>query len=464
MIIIFVVLYGLKSSFWFGINDLYKNTMKTFIFFSKKFELWVLSFLMFFTFFAVNKLTLFIVVLVLFIIIFKRNFFLKNTKTIGIKPILFLCSWYLFSIITFFWSENTGDYTKIVIRDSAFLIFPVLIIYGIDFLSKKRIEFLLYIFILGVLIQLFIFYIGLNDGVNHSTNENLSIFNFYSNFNRFLKYTPNELLGLYKWQVDRPFLHIHKAYLSIQCLIGIVFLLYKLPKLSSKSVLLLLFSVFLVFNGVIVFLFSIPNLILLFLFYFVFIVRFLKKRPLLTFAFLSVFITSIVYYSTTGSGEKYISFQTKKITNLISTIKNQSNLIEYNKFNNSRLRSYYCAVTSIKKRPFFGYGLGDTKDVLVDCYEEKIFLTEFKERHNTHNYYLDRLLSGGFVMLFLFLLFFVYCYKIGFQKKSKLYLLFLTIFLVNLLFENVFSRVQGIFTFSILNSLFLNFLIKKPES
>jgi len=130
---------------------------------------------------------------------------------------------------------------------------------------------------------------------------------------------------------------------------------------------------------------------------------------------------------------------------------------------NERIAIWECALTTIKSHPFFGVGLGDKKDELMNGYMKKGFLFGLITGKNTHNNYLDILMSMGGIVFIIFLLgFFIlpisYCIK-----YSDWYgMVILLSFMFALFSENYMDRTIG----NTILAFFISFIscFKKPKT
>ena len=114
-----------------------------------------------------------------------------------------------------------------------------------------------------------------------------------------------------------------------------------------------------------------------------------------------------------------------------------------------RLYVYECTVSAIKEAPFFGYGIGDTKDVLEMCYSNYNI-----PYHNSHNQFLSAWLSGGILGFVSLVLIFIQGFKIAFKSKDFVYFSILFLFLMMFLTENILERQDGVLLFSFFISFF----------
>ncbi len=117
-----------------------------------------------------------------------------------------------------------------------------------------------------------------------------------------------------------------------------------------------------------------------------------------------------------------------------------------------RFNIFKCNLKILRERPIFGYGLGDVNDKLGSCLS-KVFTNE-RSNYNSHNQYLNIILSTGIFGLIYFLFFLFLYFKVAFSHQDNLLNAILIIFCVSFLFENVLSRQTGVVAFS----FFINYL------
>ena len=112
---------------------------------------------------------------------------------------------------------------------------------------------------------------------------------------------------------------------------------------------------------------------------------------------------------------------------------------------NTRLAIWTCAYEIVKENPILGTGLGDRTTVLMDKYKEKHFLYAINTKKNTHNQYLDILISMGIIGLLLFLiLYFIFPAYIYIKEKNYFALYILLVLAICMFTENMFDRYQGL--------------------
>ncbi len=104
------------------------------------------------------------------------------------------------------------------------------------------------------------------------------------------------------------------------------------------------------------------------------------------------------------------------------------------------------ALTLAMERPWFGYGVGNYKTVLVGQFEEINYKTGVKERQNAHNQYTETILAVGIIGLIPMLVFLLFPLYQAWKKRKYLLpvLLFTSIVCLNLLFESMLERQMGL--------------------
>ncbi|MFT5846837.1 MAG: O-antigen ligase [Psychroserpens sp.] len=124
-----------------------------------------------------------------------------------------------------------------------------------------------------------------------------------------------------------------------------------------------------------------------------------------------------------------------------------------------RLSIYKCSIEQGLKSPFIGYGWGDVKGVLNECYKAENQNLLLKN-YNTHNQFLSIFLSTGIVGLLIFLFYFYYIFKFSNKNRNQLLFFLLLYFGLNMLSENILEREDGVIFFS----FFINLLLFNSES
>lgn len=135
----------------------------------------------------------------------------------------------------------------------------------------------------------------------------------------------------------------------------------------------------------------------------------------------------------------------------------------YPNISNEQIRNgiYFCSFETLKEEPLLGYGVGDVEANLQSCYDNTFTDTDTYKvtNYNSHNQYLNIILSSGIIGLALYLLSTFYFLRKAFINKHGIYISFTLFIFLNFCFENILSRHDGVIFFSFFNSL-LFFQIK----
>lgn len=123
-----------------------------------------------------------------------------------------------------------------------------------------------------------------------------------------------------------------------------------------------------------------------------------------------------------------------------------------------RLLLWKDAMELIELKPFFGYGTGSNMQLLKRKYQEKNHTLFLKQEYNTHNTYLEVLLSGGLIRLFFYLLILSTILYSGIIRNNLVLVSFFLIIGVTSFTETIF-RAQGIVFFA----FFYCFLLSTNE-
>ncbi len=131
-------------------------------------------------------------------------------------------------------------------------------------------------------------------------------------------------------------------------------------------------------------------------------------------------------------------------------------LEEVNEKNPDSMRKaiFTCTKEVIAENFFWGTGIGDQNQALVDKYNAHGFELAERRNLNTHNQYLQIWMSSGIVPFIFFILLLVVQFLIALANRNFLYLAFLTLASMSFLSENILARQDGIFLFAFFNSFF----------
>lgn len=245
---------------------------------------------------------------------------------------------------------------------------------------------------------------------------------------------------------------IHSIYLAMYVGVGILFLLSSLPNSTviKKIYVLLLISVFLIFLALLNKKGPILALVGLTFIYLIKI-RLKLKPTIYIMSSILIFISVLVLipkYKGINRFKELVDFDG------LRTNANSSTSI--------RLDIYQCSINQFIKSPIIGYGWGDVKGTLNECYEIENPNLLLKN-YNSHNQFLSILLSTGIVGLFVFFFYFYFIFKFSNKSENQLLFFLLLYFGLNMLSENILEREDGVVLFSFFINLFLFNSEKKSE-
>ncbi len=111
------------------------------------------------------------------------------------------------------------------------------------------------------------------------------------------------------------------------------------------------------------------------------------------------------------------------------------------------------SIELIKQFPFFGYSVGDIQNVLSNQLSNEGFVELAKKNTNTHNQYLQTILTSGFVGLGCFIVSIYYAFRKLINNKKYLEICLLLFFLLNFFTESFLYRQNGILLYSLFISI-----------
>ena len=109
---------------------------------------------------------------------------------------------------------------------------------------------------------------------------------------------------------------------------------------------------------------------------------------------------------------------------------------------------------AFSESPIVGFGLGGSKSILLEKYEQINSFDNLEMQNNSHNQFLQELLYVGTIGFLIFIS--AVCYPLFLFRNSKLpllYVLFLIIFFTACLSESILERQKGIIFYAFFNSI-----------
>lgn len=191
--------------------------------------------------------------------------------------------------------------------------------------------------------------------------------------------------------------------------------------------------------------------------------KFKRNTVVVIYSILIFIVIAVVVYSVPYLHKRYFNEPAKFLT----TLEYPSGIYNINHKDISslsvRYAIYTCDYELFFAKPFLGYGVGDVQSQLDECYFTKFNTNLFSlKRYNSHNQYMDFLLSAGIIGLLVFLYFItkLCSYSISNKNFIGVYLILFTCFIM--LTENILHRHYGNMIFAIF--LGSHILIFKKEN
>jgi O-antigen ligase len=129
-----------------------------------------------------------------------------------------------------------------------------------------------------------------------------------------------------------------------------------------------------------------------------------------------------------------------------------------------RILIWECGLSALKQKPYFGYGTGNSKDILLKTYQEKKMDHLYSCKFNAHNQYLETALESGIIFASLFLVLILYTLVRAIRDRNYLYINVLCILCVFMFFESFLMTQSGCyFTAFFLPLLFFNMIKSKDN-
>ena len=265
---------------------------------------------------------------------------------------------------------------------------------------------------------------------------------FYSLFKITLLIINTASFNFAEGPVINETLPVQRLYLGLLCTTSLILVLERFFK-KRKKINLLLALIFTVFIFLIAARIAIITIILVLMYY----LQSKLRRKLKIIAIFSMLFLAFIIISNTPSLSKRILHSDHQVSDTYFQ-KIQKHEPRYIIWKHS--------LSLIdKNHALFGYGFEGYQNKLLKKYEKIPQLKKrewfIQEQFNSHNQFLDILLSQGLLGLIIFLLFIYYLFKESLGSDTK-FLLLLTVIMFFMVYNN-FHRVIGVFMFALIYSL-----------
>ncbi|GAA4109820.1 hypothetical protein GCM10022393_06610 [Aquimarina addita] len=368
----------------------------------------------------------FIVSIILGVVnIFKsqKKFFLYN------KALLLFPVYFIVLSLSLVYTDNLSDGIELVQRSLSLLLFPIIFLFvKEDALTvRKLFNFLL----LGLIVSFFInFAIAIHDSVLFVKGDDSIELTSISSLIETLILVWNFFIGAEFSVLVNP------SYVSVYILLVLSYFLKKelITGIRFFIVTLLFLYLFLLASLAAYLILFMMSVLL------IFAVKDTSKRYLMLIIF---FLGLIVFLNN------------PRVFDFYSRVKSYENTTSYDHTasEKSRILTWQASLQLIKEAPFFGYGVGDANDVLIEKYKELGYIYNYQNRYNAHNQFLQTLLHTGIIGLGI--LVFIFVLLALRMKRSSNELAVLLILFISLMFESMLVRFNGIVFFSIVIPLLL---------
>lgn len=129
-----------------------------------------------------------------------------------------------------------------------------------------------------------------------------------------------------------------------------------------------------------------------------------------------------------------------------------------------RVFVWKAALEIIKQNVLVGVGTGDSKDKMLEMYQQKEMEAEYNAKLNAHNQYLNTGVSLGLIGISSLIICLFIPFYFSLKERTFVVYGFVVIVAINLLFESMFEKQAGVVFYVFFNTLlcvsFLNFKSK----
>lgn len=256
---------------------------------------------------------------------------------------------------------------------------------------------------------------------------------------------------------------LHPSYLSMFLNLSIVLIIYGIHTVVKKNHKLLLWLSFIAASITIWLSLSKSGIILWGILLFLIMGYFFFIRKEKVILFVTVALTSIVVVLSVVFVPKlkmrFNSLLTSTISSTQSAISEENkneNEIEANETREStmlRILIWRETIEIIDENLILGTGTGDIKDELFLKYEEANLHRALEKELNVHNQFLQVFATLGLIGFVVFIAAFILPFLTAIRQRNILYLAFLFIFSINLLFESMLEKQDGVIFYAFFNAL-----------
>lgn len=330
--------------------------------------------------------------------------------------------YYTLIVISAFYSENSNQSFKMIVRLLPFLLFPF--VFSILKITRKELETIFKGYILWILgICLYSHFVVSKKLISNQDQ----LYNIFNNNYSYLSLT-QDTIGL------------HSTYYAYAVLIAIIFSIYLFFKNISKKYKAALFVIFLYFSFFIFHISARLPIAVMFLIYNIVIVYyFIKTKKIKQGAFLLLFL-----YISSGIVLYNVRVTRYRFQQVFGFTYYDGSTHQDGKY---KLRQWQASLAA-NNNILLGNGIGDANESIYNSYPN-FDLEKYKERkYNAHNQFIQTFVGLGLIGVISLLIIFIFFCLFFINKKSLIGLIFTLSSFILFLTESFLERQAGIVFFS----------------
>ena len=368
------------------------------------------------------------------------SLFQVNIKELWLKIRVYKIFWlfaslFLIDVVGLIHTENLNYGFRYLETKVPILVFPFLILINLEILNRKIISNICKSFLSGVLVILTGYTaIILKEVVKNGFT-----------FTSFL----NERLSDIPAIANQTIVDIHPSFLSLYLSFCTIYILnyfrtkppkYKIWILSVVTLLIICFQIWINSRA------GLIGFILATTFFFFF--KSNRKEKIMSFGIALLFIAGILFIPVTR--ERFISAPISALQ-YIGEVNPKDEVTWPISF---RFQIFDCSINLLGDNNWIlGYGTGDFRDKINQCFSEKEYGWLIVREFDAHNEYFSQLHRHGIIGLILFLACLAIPLKDAFHAKQTLYIVFLLLIIISSISETILSSQKGVVFYALFNSL-----------
>lgn len=384
---------------------------------------WIISYLLFVSFFNVRFAPIGIIALLI------SSLFFNRTKNISLqaffdfsKPTIWMFIFYIYHFVGIFWSSNLSFAWSDIGMKASFALFPIAFFAGKFNLTVTKLLQLMVIFLSTSVILLLLF--AVFQSIYYPEDNHWGYF-FESEFSCLM----------------------HRSYFANYTAIGTIISFYNI--LTFKEIKWNIVAAILLFTATMLTL-SKAGLVLIICSFLIMSFWILIKRKswIISATIIGVLILIVMFFSLSSSS---ISARIQEIPNALRSIKTENNTSTES--NAARIVMWSTSLKLIAAHPFLGSGTGDVKDELIHKNLALNNIGVAEKKLNAHNQFLNSWVQLGLLGFASLIIIFYTLFRQAIKDKNMIYFLIYLTFFLSFLFESFVETQAGIIPFCLIISL-----------